>query len=78
MLALPMLFKGLFMFVPPIDPTKTICLTPAALAVQKRQDHQGSLYKDTCKSVKYSKLPTQNQLATRGTVQVFYILIMSH
>ena len=33
MFPLPKLFKGWLIFVPPIDPTKTICLTPAALAV---------------------------------------------
>ena len=26
------------MFVPPIDPTKTICLTPAALAVSRKTE----------------------------------------
>ena len=30
---LPKLFKGLLRSVPPIDPTNTICFTPAALAV---------------------------------------------
>lgn len=73
MLALPMLFKGLFMFVPPIDPTKTICLIPAALAVQKRQDHQPFLYKDTYKSTKFHQFPTQNQLAINGLIQVFHV-----
>ena len=38
MLALPILFKGWLIFVPPIDPTKTICLTPAALAVSRKTE----------------------------------------
>jgi len=31
----PKLFKGWLGFVPPIDPTNTICFTPAALAVYR-------------------------------------------
>lgn len=35
MLPFPMLFKGLFTSVPPIDPTSTICFTPTALAANR-------------------------------------------